>query len=134
MAVVPTKKQIRDRDYYLENNEKVRKRAKNYYWKNKHKRKPADPKKVKNRNLRRLYGISLSTYEKWFRKQDGCCAVCKRPQSDFNRALAVDHNHVTGKIRGLLCGKCNRAIGAMMDSIWILKRAVKYLKGELKWQ
>lgn len=46
--------------------------------------------------------------QKLFDAQGGCCAICKRPESDFKRKLSVDHNHKTGKVRALLCFPCNR--------------------------
>ena len=64
--------------------------------------------KVKGReeNLRQ-YGITLSQYNRIFELQNGLCGICSRPQSDFKNKFAVDHNHKTGVIRGLLCVACN---------------------------
>jgi hypothetical protein len=64
-------------------------------------------------------------------KQNDCCAICKRHKSEVTvkrkNHLCVDHNHSTGKIRGLLCDKCNRGIGLLCDDIDILKNAIEYL-------
>lgn len=63
------------------------------------------------------------------------CAVCQRPESVIDprkgetKELAVDHCHETGRIRGLLCNNCNRAIGLLGDSVELLLKAVEYLKG-----
>ena len=54
------------------------------------------------------------------------CQICK--QVDERRALSIDHNHSTGKVRGLLCDKCNRAIGLMQENINSLKSAIEYLE------
>ena len=62
-------------------------------------------------NLYRKYKMSPRQYEKLFEKQKGCCAICGRHQSEFNYPLCVDHNHITGKVRGLLCKKCNINLG-----------------------
>lgn len=59
----------------------------------------------------RKYGITIKQYNKMFNLQHGCCAVCNKHQSTFEKRLAVDHNHKTGKIRGLLCAGCNANVG-----------------------
>lgn len=80
----------------------------------------------KNAHLKRTYGISLLDYESMLKKQGGSCAICKN--NDTNRKLAVDHCHKTNKIRGLLCGKCNRAIGMLDDNLENAKNLVEYIK------
>jgi len=81
-------------------------------------------------SLKRPYGISLEEYEEMLKVQDSKCAIC----GTFNTGkkgtwnLCVDHDHKTGKIRALLCNKCNRGIGLLQDSIPLLKKAIKYLK------
>jgi NMD protein affecting ribosome stability and mRNA decay len=82
----------------------------------------------KERNLQRLYGISLDDYEQMFYAQDRRCAICRRPADDFQRDLAVDHNHVTGEVRGLLCPDCNRGLGGFQDDVNLLRKAIKYLQ------
>ena len=63
-----------------------------------------------------------------FKEQNGVCAICGSPEvSDRNSNLCVDHDHETGKIRGLLCNKCNRGLGYFLDNPKILKNALKYL-------
>ena len=64
-----------------------------------------------------------------FEKQGGCCAICGGVNVN-GRRLAVDHEHETGKVRGLLCDKCNLAIG-LFDDINNLASAIKYLSREL---
>lgn len=66
------------------------------------------------RNLKKLYGITMDIYDALNSAQGGCCAVCGK-QSD-GRRLDIDHDHTTGKVRGLLCAACNRAIGLIHDS------------------
>lgn len=60
--------------------------------------------------------------------QHGRCAICKLPESIPNRELAVDHDHNTNKVRGLLCSRCNPAIGLMNDDLKLIARAYKYIK------
>jgi hypothetical protein len=62
-----------------------------------------------------------------FDKQDGCCAICKQHQVCFKNTLCVDHNHVTGKIRKLLCNDCNKGLGFFKDSPELLDIALQYL-------
>ena len=85
------------------------------------------PLQQRGSHLKRLYGISIEGYNRMFSDQQGCCAICKKHQSEFKKALAVDHCHETGQIRGLLCGGCNLAIGNAEDSIEILSAAIQYL-------
>lgn len=77
-------------------------------------------------------GCTLEKYKELLDRQNGCCAVCNKPFGHTSckgvRArLAVDHDHKTGRIRGLLCGKCNRAIGWFGDSVELLQAAIRYL-------
>lgn len=81
--------------------------------------------------LFKKYGISVSQYEAMFTAQDGKCAICKLPPSMENSrhgVLQVDHCHVSGKIRGLLCALCNAALGGFKDSVALLYAAADYLK------
>ena len=59
--------------------------------------------------------------------QNYCCAICKKHQDEFDRRLAIDHDHSTGEIRGLLCSNCNASIGYALDDISILQNAISYL-------
>lgn len=86
-----------------------------------------NPDKVKNLELKRSFGITLGQYNEMFSMQNGCCAVCNRHQSEFKLALAVDHCHMTQKIRGLLCMHCNQGLGQFQDSPNILLSAIQYL-------
>lgn len=79
------------------------------------------------RSLKRLYGITVEDYNTLFKLQSGLCAICDSPQEDQKRKLSVDHCHSTGRVRGLLCQKCNRALGLFNDNTRIMKRAMEYL-------
>ena len=91
-------------------------------------------KASRNRHLKANYGITLDDYNKIYEDQSGLCAICKRPESRlFNqygkcRHLAVDHNHDTKQVRGLLCGACNQAIGLFDEDILRMEAAIMYLK------
>lgn len=69
------------------------------------------------RDLRRLYGMEPGNYETMLAEQDGRCALCQWQPSSADRVLVVDHDHATGRVRGLLCHDCNLFLG----------RAEKYL-------
>ena len=79
------------------------------------------------RNIKKFYGISVEQYESMFRAQNGVCAICSCLNIS-GRRLAVDHNHVTGNIRGLLCSRCNTGIGQARESVDILKKTIAYLE------
>lgn len=80
-------------------------------------------KKTRNQMLIREYGITLEIYEAMEREQNGRCSICEKPEP-----LHVDHNHATGKVRGLLCSACNRALGGFGDSSERLDKAANYLR------
>ncbi len=85
-------------------------------------------RRVRSSGLKRLYGISIDEYEQLSERQGHVCWICKGKVTSKNGNLLVDHSHKTGKIRGLLCTKCNAGIGGLGDSIEMLERAIDYLK------
>jgi len=87
----------------------------------------ADPDAARERHLRRKYGISLSVYRDLLVQQQGCCAICGKPELS-PRLLDVDHDHATGQVRGLLCTNCNRMVGHAHDSADRLRKAADYLE------
>lgn len=95
----------------------------------------ANPDADKQKYLMRRFNITIQEYRDLLEAQNGVCAICGEPESVVRRAksgqemLAVDHCHETGKIRGLLCFKCNTGIGALGDSVEGLERALAYLRG-----
>ncbi len=83
--------------------------------------------KIRETTLKRRYDITIASYNKMFQEQNGRCGICGRHQSGLKRNLCVDHNHESGRIRGLLCHRCNTAIGMLEDDTKILQKATKYL-------
>src|SRR5581483_8240110 len=79
---------------------------------------------------RRNYGLSIETVFAAYREQDGCCAVCgdHYPLGGRPQGLVVDHSHVTGEFRALLCSNCNVFIGLAQEDPDRLVRAVEYLR------
>ena len=97
-------------------------------------RKPyrTDEQKLRGKRSRRLkfnFGITLDEYETMLAQQAGVCAICKAPpETSYCGTLAVDHDHDTGKVRGLLCTRCNTALGSLRDSPEMLRAAANYLE------
>jgi nitrate/TMAO reductase-like tetraheme cytochrome c subunit len=116
------------KNYYSKYNRKYRKlnlkkekeRRRLYYAKYKY--------KERNKFLIERYGITYEQYMDMVKQQKNKCKICKRHRSTFKNTLNVDHDHITGKVRGLLCTSCNRGIGYLADSIKLLKEAIIYLQ------
>lgn len=120
----PDKFILRSKIYNENHIDKVRERHTMYRKK--------DPQKTilmdKAASLRRFYGITIEEYETMVNAQNGNCAICGRNKSEFKTSLHVDHDHKTGKIRGLLCSNCNSGIGNLRDDVSLLKKAINYLE------
>ena len=90
-------------------------------------------RKVKNASLKKAFGITLDDYDNLLNGQNGVCAICKKKETlkqkgkDMPQDLAVDHCHSTGKVRGLLCRKCNTGLGNFHDSPETMLKAIDYL-------
>lgn len=91
-----------------------------------------NPEKAKaNRRKTKLkihFGLTVSQYDAMLASQDGACAICRETETvRRNKHLSVDHCHATGRIRGLLCSKCNTAIGMLRDRPENARAAAEYL-------
>lgn len=86
--------------------------------------------KRKDYYLRRTYGITLTRYNELLDAQGGACAICGTddPKGKSGTYFVVDHNHETGENRGLLCNRCNRAIGLLGEEVETLRSAIRYLE------
>lgn len=86
----------------------------------------------RDHHLKSTYGLSGADYDALLAAQAGVCAICRQPETSQVKgkvkALAVDHCHQSGKVRGLLCKNCNTALGSLRDSIPLLENALAYLK------
>src|SRR3990167_4704807 len=84
--------------------------------------------------LKRTYNLTLEQHEELLKKQNNLCAICQKPEfivdkrSGKIKKLAVDHNHKTGQVRGMLCINCNKGIGHFYENPKTLKQAIKYLQ------
>ena len=96
-----------------------------------------NPSKNKNSRLLKRYGITLEQYNQMSSSQNGVCAICQEAETSKDKSgkirdLAVDHCHSTGKVRGLLCNRCNHGIGKLRDSIDVLLDAAAYIQKHKK--
>lgn len=91
-----------------------------------------NPEKIRDTKLKQAFGIGVDWYNDQFEKQNGTCASCKKPESTIWRgrvlSLAVDHDHFSGEIRGLLCMRCNRALGLLDDDEIIINNLLGYIR------
>ena len=84
--------------------------------------------------LKKAYGLTLEDYDRMFAGQDGKCAICNDVMfkhgaiSSKNNVAHVDHCHDSGRVRGLLCGTCNSALGKFGDKVSVLRSAISYLE------
>lgn len=84
--------------------------------------------------LPRQYGITAEDFDRMLAQQSGVCAICGSDEPNAHGRtgrkfrLSVDHCHSTGRVRGLLCQRCNRAIGLLGDDVGLLQAAIDYLK------
>lgn len=76
--------------------------------------------------LKKVYGLEPGEYAQIKAAQGGKCFICQRA-TGASKALAVDHDHTTGYVRGLLCGPCNQTVGQARDDIAYFERAINYL-------
>lgn len=85
--------------------------------------------------LRRQYGLTEEEYGLLLERQAGCCAICNTDSPTGKwKVFAVDHDHKTGLVRGLLCNECNRGMGLLRDSSELLRKAADYLDHHIKTQ
>lgn len=120
-------KKAKKQAYVAANKEKVAAGHKRYYLKNKGKIR----EQVRNHERQRKYGLTSDDYAIMLVAQDYQCAICGNEFPDGKEAngrpLAIDHDWATGKVRGLLCGNCNRGLGCFKDNQEALQSAIAYL-------
>ncbi len=102
--------------------------ARNKKWRDEPKNRIRKNEGNKRNHLLRTFGLKWSDYTDMHEDQQGLCMICNKPQS--GRKLAVDHNHSTGEVRGLLCDGCNRGLGYFKDNPALLEGAITYLRNK----
>ena len=107
--------------------------AENFYYQRAHGKIKINTSKCRDcqKEYQRRKAFPTASYEDLLKKQHGMCAICGVQEKDYiakhGKKFAIDHNHKTGQIRGLLCCKCNRGLGYFQDSITNLENAIAYL-------
>ena len=122
------RRKAQHRAYYAVHKEQIKERQRRRSW----------AKKLSDfwRRLARFYGISREQYEGLLAKQGGVCGICRKPPQE---PLCVDHSHATGRVRGLLCRKCNTGLGSYDDDASLMAAGIAYLRraaadDELTWR
>ena len=112
------------RAYSAQNRKSLAERSREKYNSDAHKL------RVRERNIRNTYSISLDELRELMDKQKGCCDICgdSLAHPDSVNSYSIDHNHSSGKVRGLLCCHCNSAIGYVREDEKIIENLVKYLR------
>ena len=87
----------------------------------------ANPERTRNNDLKRNYGITLKEHQQMFDDQNGVCAICKGEGDGKWKKLCVDHDHKTGKVRQLLCRRCNMILGQAYDDASLFSEFILYL-------
>lgn len=137
MSSAKEKKQEAAREWYRDNKELTDARTKAWVENNRERRYEltrnwvalnSDKAKLMKRKsyIKAKYGITLEEYDQMMEDQNYGCAICGE-SCKINKNLTIDHNHRTGKVRGLLCSKHNRAIGLLEDDPEMLEKALTYL-------
>jgi hypothetical protein len=127
-----TDKQKYHQAWYQTNKERIREQTKKRrqanpirasQYKNKWRKSISGRISNKNSDLKAKYGITLDQYNRMLLDQNSQCAICH-----IKTKLHIDHDHATKRVRGLLCGLCNKSLGGFRDSVEICLNAVKYLQ------
>lgn len=92
---------------------------------------PGGKKVHRNNRLQYNYGITIEQYDQMLQSQGGVCKICGTATPGGMGRFVVDHNHKTGKVRGLLCNRCNTKLGGVEDKEF-LQRALEYLSLEMR--
>jgi hypothetical protein len=116
----PEKEKAYCQKSYLKNIERAKRTGKKWYLNNK--------QKVRGYGIKKKFNLTLEEYDIIFLKQEGKCKICNSHQSELKKILAIDHDHKTGVVRGLLCESCNKGIGFLKDNIEYLSNAIQYLE------
>ncbi len=96
-----------------------------------------DPTKQRARILKARFHITSEEYDRLYARQGGVCAICQQPETALSRngtvpPLAVDHDHATGEVRGLLCMRCNLLLGMIEKDYDRVEKMFEYIRGGRK--
>lgn len=102
-------------------------KCKQYSSNEKGRQSPEAKERQRASNLKRAFNITIEEWEALYVAQGGCCAICHRPDARGRGRLHVDHDHASGRVRGLLCTNCNNGLGRFQDDPVLLASAIDYL-------
>lgn len=123
----PESNRVHQAKYKLKYRERVLFRARE--WAKKSRKENPERHHINDRKLALMknYGVTVGQYDSMFASQGGLCAICSKPEKAKRGYLCVDHDHSTGMVRGLLCYRCNAALGQVGDSVDVLTKMIEYL-------
>ena len=114
------------------NNKKYRSTEEYKIWKRAYRKLPEQQTKRRDYEFNKKFGITTFEYNQMLEEQGGVCAICHQKETftmkGVTHSLAIDHDHLTGRVRGLLCRACNQTLGLMKDNIENLQKAIRYLE------
>lgn len=122
------KSKINRKVYEKRHPDKIRAKAKRHYIKHKDKMNEKNREYWVKYGRYRFYGVEPEEFDTMYSEQEGKCRICSIDIPLRGRETHIDHDHVTGKIRGLLCRSCNLGLGFFKDNIELMEKAVEYLK------
>ena len=105
------------KEYYEKNKDKIAEVGKEYREKNKD--------KIKEYRILKTYNLTMEEYEEIYNRQNGCCPLCGKELNSVR--VAIDHDHVTGKVRGIMCSVCNSQLGVYEKLNGVAKKIGAYL-------
>lgn len=124
-----TKRAEYNRQWKEANRDRLREYQRNYQYSRPVPKRKYDPDYSRAQQLKRNFGITIQQYDDLLKSQDFKCYICQRPADSFSKRLAVDHDHKTLEIRGLLCTHCNRSVIGRHRDPQLFQRAFLYLSG-----
>lgn len=112
---------IKHHEHYLKNKDRINKKNKEWA--------KLNPDKSRNQKLMYAYGITLEQRNQMIKDQNGLCLICNdKLDETISKNIHVDHDHSTGKVRGILCKQCNSLIGLSREREDILLNSINYLR------
>jgi hypothetical protein len=129
--VDPVQANAASRSWQQRNQDRVKERRRRYYESDK----AAQRERTRRATYMRKYGITVEQYDEMLALQGDRCAICRISSAEHvktrQQILAVDHDHKTGKVRGLLCTQCNTALGLFRDNSAFLIGAIYHLNPDV---
>jgi hypothetical protein len=122
------------KQYYIENKKRIKAQSKKWHEENAERKSELNKQWYFNNfeytriRHNKIFNFTLKDYNNMLTQQVSGCTICGKTIKENGKALAIDHDHKTGKVRALLCSRCNLMLGIVNDNLDILKKAVEYLE------